>query len=338
MNPESPNGQSFRGKRFLVTGSAGFLGSHLCERLLSMGASVIGVDNLLTGRGENFRHLRDNPSFKFLHRDITSPLELTGDLNGIFHMASPASPVDYGKYPIETLRAGALGADNVLALALYKDCGVLIASTSEIYGDPLEHPQKESYWGNVNTIGPRGCYDESKRYQEALAMAYHRRHGVSIRLVRIFNTYGPRMRTDDGRVVPNFCVQALQGESLTIYGHGRQTRSFCYVDDLITGILKLFSANCVEPVNLGNPQEFTILDFAQKIIALTNSPSQIVFHPLPQDDPKVRCPDISRAKKLLGWSPTVSIDEGLRRTIDYFREEIGKRADRFPRDGLQKVA
>lgn len=306
-------------KRFLVTGGAGFIGSHLCEALLARGAGVIVVDDYLTGRESNINHLLTNPAFVCIKQDITRGLEILEALDGIFHMASPASPVDYAKYPIETLRAGAMGSDTVLALARQKNCPVLVASTSEVYGDPAEHPQRESYWGNVNPIGPRGCYDESKRYQEALTMAYHRVHGVSTRIVRIFNTYGPRMRTDDGRVVPNFCVQALQGQPLTVYGNGKQTRSFCYVDDLVDGLLRLMASDCHEPVNLGNPAEYTILDFARKIIALAGSKSLISYEPLPEDDPKVRCPDITRARKLLGWAPTVSIEEGLKRTIDYFR-------------------
>jgi dTDP-glucose 4,6-dehydratase len=310
---------SFSGQRFLVTGGGGFLGSHLCESLLSKGGEVVAVDDFITGRKTNVDHLVGNPAFQLIEQDITRALDIDWDLDGIFHLASPASPVDYAKYPIETLRVGAMGADNIMELARQKNCRVLIASTSEIYGDPLEHPQRESYWGNVNPIGPRGCYDESKRYQEALAMAYHRVHGVSIRIVRIFNTYGPRMRTDDGRVVPNFCLQALRGEALTVYGDGSQTRSFCYVDDLIDGILKLFSAELHEPVNLGNPAEYTILDFARKIISLTGSKSTIAHEPLPVDDPKVRCPDITKARKLLAWEPRVSIDDGLRRTVEYFR-------------------
>jgi dTDP-glucose 4,6-dehydratase len=311
----------FKEKRFLVTGGGGFLGSHLCEALLSHGARVVAVDDFITGRKKNVAHLLDNPSFEFIEQDITRPLNIEGDLAGVFHLASPASPVDYAKYPIETLRAGAQGADNVLQFAKDKECPVLIASTSEVYGDPLEHPQKESYWGNVNPVGPRGCYDESKRYQEALAMAYHRVHRVSIRVVRIFNTYGPRMRVNDGRVVPNFCIQALRGAPLTVYGEGDQTRSFCYVDDLIEGFLRLFSTEHHEPVNIGNPSEHTILEFAQRIISLTGSKSTISHHPLPVDDPKVRCPDISKAKRLLAWEPVVSLDDGLKRTIDYFRRE-----------------
>lgn len=313
---------SFGGKRILVTGGAGFVGSHLCELLLSRGASLVVADNFITGCKRNLEHLLGNNSVELIEGDVTHRLKIDGALDGIFHMASPASPVDYARYPIETLRAGAMGADQVLRLAFEYGCPVLIASTSEVYGDPLEHPQRESYWGNVNTIGPRGCYDESKRYQEALAMAYHRVHGVAIRIVRIFNTYGPRMRMDDGRVVPNFCVQALRGEPLTVYGKGQQTRSFCYVDDLVTGIVKLFSADYAEPVNLGNPSEYTVLEFAKKIIALTESDSEIVYRPLPADDPQVRCPDIGKAEKILDWKPQVSIDDGLSKTIEYFRKTI----------------
>jgi len=311
-------------RRAVVTGGAGFLGSHLCDALLADGYSVVAVDNLLTGRLSNLDHLRKDSRFEFRQKDVSEPFDC-GSVDYVFHFASPASPVDYAKYPIETLRVGAVGADNVFALAKGKNCPVLIASTSEVYGDPVEHPQKESYWGNVNPVGPRGCYDESKRYQEALAMAYHRVHGVSIRIVRIFNTYGPRMRTDDGRVVPNFCIQALRGEPLTVYGDGGQTRSFCYVDDLIAGILKLFSTEHFEPVNIGNPTEYTILDFARKIISLTGSKSTITHESLPIDDPKVRCPDIAKARRLLGWEPLVSIDDGLKRTIEYFRDEESRR-------------
>jgi dTDP-glucose 4,6-dehydratase len=311
----------FAGQGVLVTGGGGFLGSHLCERLLAQGGRVIAVDNFITGRKRNVNHLLGNSAFQLVEQDITRPLEIHEELAGIFHLASPASPVDYAKFPIETLRVGAMGADNILALAKEKNCPVLIASTSEVYGDPLKHPQKESYWGNVNPIGPRGCYDESKRYQEALAMAYHRMHGVSIRIVRIFNTYGPRMRTNDGRVVPNFCMQALRGEPLTVYGDGLQTRSFCYVDDLLDGILRLFSVSHCEPVNIGNPEEHTILEFARRIVSLTGSKSAITHEPLPVDDPKVRCPDISKARQLLGWKPAMSLDQGLRATIEYFKHE-----------------
>jgi dTDP-glucose 4,6-dehydratase len=312
---------SFERKRILITGGGGFVGSHIADTLLARGAKVIAVDNFITGRKKNVAHLAGNSSFELIEQDVTKPLSIRDSLDGIFHMASPASPVDYAKFPIETLRVGSAGADNILSLAKEKKCPVLVASTSEVYGDPLEHPQKETYWGHVNPIGPRGCYDESKRYQEAVTMAYHRVHGVQTRIVRIFNTYGPRMRTDDGRVVPNFCIQALRGEPLTVYGEGKQTRSFCYVDDLVEGIIRLFCSNHVEPVNVGNPSEYTILDFAKKIISLTASKSTITYRPMPEDDPKVRCPDITKAKQLLDWEPKVSVDEGLKRTIEYFKSE-----------------
>ncbi len=326
MNTFRSETSLFDGRRFLVTGGGGFLGSHLCELLLSKGAQVVIADDFITGRKKNLGHLHGNSAFELIEQDITLPLEMGGKLDGIFHLASPASPVDYAKHPIETLRVGALGADNILALAKGKNCPVLLASTSEVYGDPLQHPQKETYWGNVNPIGPRGCYDESKRYQEALTMAYHRVHDVSIRIVRIFNTYGPRMRTDDGRVVPNFCMQALRGEPLTVYGEGKQTRSFCYVDDLLDGILRLFAKPHCEPVNIGNPEEHTILEFARRIISLTGSKSAITHEPLPIDDPKVRCPDISQARQVLGWKPATSLDDGLRATIKYFKRELATAA------------
>ena len=305
--------------RYLVTGGAGFVGSHLCERLLNLGCEVIVVDNFITGRKTNVQALLRNSKFSLIEKDIVEPLEISGGLAGIFHMASPASPVDYMKYPIETLRVGAHGSDHILNLARQKKCPVLVASTSEVYGDPLEHPQRETYWGNVHTIGPRGCYDESKRYLEAITMAYHRVYGVPTRIIRIFNTYGPRMRTDDGRVVPNFCMQALANEDITVYGEGKQTRSFCYVSDLVEGILRVIQCDHVEPINLGNPNETSIFDFAQKIIGMAKSHSKIVYRALPQDDPKTRCPDITKAKKLLGWSPEVQLDEGLRLTFDYFK-------------------
>ncbi len=308
--------------RFLVTGGAGFIGSHLCEKLLELGADVVAADNFLTGRPENIKSLLGHPRFAFIEQDIVKPFTLEGGLAGILHFASPASPVDYAKYPIETLHVGALGSDNVLKLAHEKRCPVLVASTSEIYGDPLEHPQKETYWGNVNTIGPRGCYDESKRYLEALTMAYHRTHGVKSRIIRIFNTYGPRMRTNDGRVVPNFCLQALSGEPITIYGDGKQTRSFCYVSDLVDGILKAFACDHNEPINLGNPVEMTILEFADRIKKLAGSKADHVFRPLPQDDPCKRKPDITKARKLLGWEPKMGLDAGLERTYAYFKGEV----------------
>lgn len=308
--------------RYVVTGGAGFVGSHLCEALLARGAEVIAVDSLITGRKENLRGLLGSSRFEFREHDIVKGLTISGGLAGIFHLASPASPVDYAMYPIETLHVGALGSDHVLKLALEKSCPVLVASTSEVYGDPLQHPQRESYWGNVNPVGPRGCYDESKRYLEALTMAYHRARGVRTRIVRIFNTYGPRMRTNDGRVVPNFCLQALRGQPLTLYGDGKQTRSFCYVSDLVEGILRLFQTDEVFPVNLGNPDEYTIEQFARKIVELTGANVEVVYRPLPEDDPKTRKPDITRAKQLLDWQPKVSLVDGLRATIDYFRTQI----------------
>jgi len=310
--------------RYLVTGGAGFIGSFLCERLVELGCEVLSFDNYITGRPENVRGLLGNRLFQQVEQDITLPLKVDGGLAGIFHFASLASPVDYAKYPIETLQVGSLGTDNVLKVAVEKKCPVLVASTSEVYGDPLKHPQTESYWGNVNPIGPRGCYDESKRYLEALAMAYHRTKAVHTRIIRIFNTYGPRMRTDDGRVVPNFCMQALADQDVTIYGDGSQTRSFCFVDDLVEGILRMIQLDHFEPVNLGNPDEYQIKEFATRIIAMAGSKSRIVSQPLPQDDPKTRCPDIAKAKKLLGWEPKVKLDEGLRKTFDYFRTRIAK--------------
>lgn len=308
--------------RYLVTGGAGFVGSHLSERLLELGCEVVVVDNFITGRKSNVKHLLGNPKFTLLEKDIIEPLELSGGLAGIFHMASPASPVDYMKYPIETLRVGAFGSDNILNLARQKRCPILVASTSEIYGDPLEHPQRESYWGNVHTIGPRGCYDESKRYLEAITMAYHRVYQVPTRIIRIFNTYGPRMRTDDGRVVPNFCMQALANEDITVYGKGQQTRSFCYVSDLVEGILRVIQCDHVEPINLGNPNETSIYEFAERIIGMANTKSKIVYRPLPQDDPKTRCPDITKAKTLLDWTPKVDLDSGLKLTFDYFKSTL----------------
>lgn len=305
--------------RYLVTGGAGFIGSHLCDRLLSLGAEVVCVDNFFTGQRQNLKTLLPNKNFSLIEADIVKEVPVTGAFAGVFHMASPASPVDYYKYPIETLRIGSIGTENVLKVALEKKCPVLLASTSEIYGDPLEHPQKETYWGNVNSLGPRSCYDEAKRYLEALAMAYWRQHDLQIRIIRIFNTYGPRMRAGDGRVVPNLCLQALEGKPLTVYGTGSQTRSFCYVDDLVSGIVKVMESNDTGPFNLGNPTETTVLEFAKAIIRLTESKSQIVYQPLPQDDPQRRKPDITKAETKLGWSPKVKLDEGLRHTIDFFR-------------------
>jgi dTDP-glucose 4,6-dehydratase len=314
--------KSFPQGRYLVTGAAGFIGSHLSEKLISLGCEVVGVDNFITGRPENIKGLLTSSQFSFLEKDVIEPFPLPGTLAGIFHMASPASPVDYIKFPIETLRVGSIGSDNVLQLALKNECPILVASTSEVYGDPLVHPQVESYWGNVNPVGPRGCYDESKRYLEALTMAYHRKHNLKTRIVRIFNTYGPRMRTNDGRVVPNFCIQALAGNEVTVYGDGSQTRSFCYVDDLVDGLLRLLKSDITDPVNLGNPNEITILEFAKRIVAMAGSKSKISHLPLPEDDPKVRKPDITRAKSLLGWSPKMDLEEGLRLTFEYFKKEV----------------
>ena len=308
--------------RTLITGGAGFIGSHLCERFLSEGDDVICMDNLLTGNADNIAHLFANPRFTFIKQDVTNYIYVKGALDNILHFASPASPIDYLELPIPTLKVGSLGTHKALGLAKEKGARLLLASTSEVYGDPLVHPQKEDYWGNVNPIGPRGVYDEAKRFAEAITMAYHRAHGVQTRIVRIFNTHGPRMRLKDGRVVPNFMSQALRGEPMTVYGDGSQTRSFCYVSDLVEGIVRLLRSDHVEPVNCGNPTEVTILQFAERIKALTGSKSEIVFRPLPVDDPKVRQPDISRARKVLGWEPKVGLDEGLQMTIDYFRQAL----------------
>ncbi len=307
--------------RYLITGAAGFIGSHLTERLLKDGAEVVGVDNYITGRPHNIKPFLGNKRFEFIERDIITPFEVDGDLEGIFHLASPASPVDYAKWPIETLRVGSVGSDNTLQIADKKKCTILVASTSEIYGDPLEHPQKETYWGNVNSIGPRGCYDESKRYLEAVTMAYHRARQTSTRIIRIFNTYGPRMRTDDGRVVPNFFMQALAGQNLTVYGKGEQTRSFCYVDDLVEGMLRVFSQDSTEPFNLGNPNEMTILQFAERIRKVCQAKIDIIYKPLPQDDPTKRKPDITKARERLGWEPQVDLDSGLKACYDYFKAQ-----------------
>ncbi|MCA1807860.1 MAG: UDP-glucuronic acid decarboxylase family protein [Kiritimatiellia bacterium] len=304
----------------VVTGGAGFLGSHLCDFLVAQGHRVVCVDNLLTGNIENIARLRQCADFEFLEHDITHHLDLPGPVRFIFHFASPASPIDYLRLPIQTLKVGALGTHNALGLARAKGATLLLASTSEVYGDPLVHPQPESYWGNVNPIGPRGVYDEAKRFAEAITMAYHRSHGVSTRIVRIFNTYGPRMRHNDGRVVPAFIKQALSGRPLTVFGDGSQTRSFCYVDDLIRGIYALALSDMSDPVNIGNPREMSVLEFATKIIQLTGCATPIRYEPLPVDDPRVRQPDITRARELLHWSPQVDLEEGLGRTIDYFRQ------------------
>ena len=308
--------------RSVVTGAAGFLGSHLCERLLNEGHEVIGIDNLLTGNLENISHLFDNQRFQFIKHNVTEYINCPGKLDFVFHFASPASPNDYLEHPIPTLKVGALGTHNALGLARAKNAHFILASTSEIYGDPLVHPQREDYWGNVNPIGPRGVYDEAKRFAEAITMAYHRSHKLKTSIVRIFNTYGPRMRSHDGRVVPTFICQALQGLDITVYGDGSQTRSFCYVSDLIEGIYRLSLSDYHEPVNLGNPAEISILEFAQEVLRLTGSRSQIVFQPLPVDDPKQRRPDISLAKRLLNWEPRVTLREGLEKTIDYFKTKL----------------
>ncbi|HKW17229.1 MAG TPA: UDP-glucuronic acid decarboxylase family protein [Terriglobales bacterium] len=307
--------------RALVTGGAGFVASHLCDALLAEGYSVVTADNLLTGRISNLEHLRNEVNFEFLQIDINRPFDC-GPIDYIFHFASPASPVDYMVHGIDTLKVGSLGTMHALELALKYRAKYLFASTSECYGDPLEHPQKETYWGNVNTIGPRSVYDEAKRFSEALTMAYHRYHGVDTRIVRIFNTYGPRMQLNDGRVIPNFMKQALRGEDLTIYGDGSQTRSFCYVSDEVEGILRLSKSNEHFPVNIGNPDEFTILECAQRVLAITNSDSKVRYENLPQDDPKQRRPDITKARTLLGWEPSIRLDEGLGMSLEYFREAI----------------
>jgi len=310
--------------RVLVTGAAGFLGSHLVDRFLVAGHRVLGMDNQLTGNPANLAHVADNPKFEFQRQDVTTFVEVEGALDGVLHFASPASPVDYLELPIQTLKVGALGTHKALGLAMAKQARFLLASTSEVYGDPLVHPQPESYWGNVNPVGPRGVYDEAKRFAEALTMAYHRYHRLDTRIVRIFNTYGPRMRPHDGRVVSNFIVQALRGEPLTVYGDGSQTRSFCYVDDLIEGIMRLFERGSAEPTNIGNPHEFTVRQLAKRVLELTGSKSKIVERPLPVDDPQVRQPDIMHARTTLGWEPKVSLDEGLHRTIEYFRDVVAR--------------
>jgi len=308
--------------RTLVTGGAGFLGSHLCDRLIREGHEVICMDNLITGDADNIAHLIGNPQFKFIKHDVTEYIFIDGPIDNILHFASPASPIDYLELPIQTLKVGSLGTHKALGLAKAKKARLLLASTSEVYGDPLIHPQPEDYYGNVNPIGPRGVYDEAKRFAEALTMAYNRYHGVVTRIVRIFNTYGPRMRLNDGRVVPTFLHQALKGEDLTIFGDGSQTRSFCYVSDLIEGIYRLLFSAINEPVNIGNPHEMTIAEFARKIAAIAGGNGKIVYKPLPQDDPKVRQPDITRARELLGWSPTVQLDEGIRETLSFYKKKL----------------
>src|SRR6188768_227820 len=307
--------------RIVVTGAAGFIGSHLCEVLLDRGDSVVAVDNLRTGAMANIAHLRDR-DFEFIRHDVTRYIEVEGPVDFVLHFASPASPVDYLELPIQTLKVGSLGTHNALGLAKAKGAKFLIASTSEVYGDPLVHPQDESYWGNVNPIGPRGVYDEAKRFAEALTLAYHRYHGLDTRIVRIFNTYGPRMRLHDGRAVPAFMSQALRNEDVTVFGSGKQTRSFCYVSDLVDGILRLAESSENDPVNIGNPHEMTIEQIARTIIAMTGSSSKLIYRPLPEDDPKVRQPDITRARTLLGWEPKVGLDEGLTKTLEYFRKKV----------------
>jgi dTDP-glucose 4,6-dehydratase len=309
-------------RRALVTGAAGFLGSHLSEYLLDQGFSVVGMDNLLTGDVANIAHLTGR-DFVFVKHDVTNYIAVEGPIDWIFHFASPASPIDYLRVPIQTLKVGSLGTHNSLGLAKAKKARFFLASTSEVYGDPLVHPQREDYWGNVNPVGPRGVYDEAKRFAEAMVMAYHRFHGIETRIIRIFNTYGPRMRVEDGRAIPAFLSQALRGEDVTVFGNGSQTRSLCYVSDLIDGIFRLMSSDEPMPVNVGNPTEMTIRQLAEKIVALTGSKSRIVEKPLPVDDPKVRQPDITRARTLLGWEPKVALDEGLGKTIDYFRMKLG---------------
>ncbi len=316
-------------ERILITGAAGFLGSHLADRFLSEGFEVIGIDNFITGSPKNIAHLNSNPNFSFIEKDITEFIKIDGKLDYILHFASPASPIDYLKIPIQTLKVGSLGTHNVLGLARAKKARVLIASTSEVYGDPLVHPQEESYYGNVNPIGPRGVYDEAKRFQEAMTMAYHRFHGLETRIVRIFNTYGPRMRLNDGRVIPAFMGQILRGEDLTVFGDGEQTRSFCYIDDQVEGIFRLLFSDYSLPVNIGNPEEISIIDFAKELLKLTNSQSRIVYKELPVNDPMQRCPDITKAKKIIDWQPETSRLEGMKKTFAYFQS--------LPKDELFKT-
>jgi dTDP-glucose 4,6-dehydratase len=310
--------------RTLITGGAGFIGSHLCDRFLAEGHEVVAVDNFITGTPENIAHLLGNPKFKLVGHDISNPLKVKDKLDNVLHFASPASPVDYLEHPIQTLKVGSLGTHVTLGLAKAHGSRYLLASTSEVYGDPLEHPQTENYWGNVNPVGIRGVYDEAKRFAESMTMAYHRVHKLDSKIVRIFNTYGERMRLNDGRVLPNFMYQALRGEPITVYGDGKQTRSFQYVSDLVEGVVRLLATDFHEPVNIGNPAEITILEFAQEVKKLAGAKSEIVFRPLPQDDPKVRQPDITRARQLLGWEPKVGRDDGLRRTMEFFRNKLRK--------------
>ncbi|MBS1746167.1 MAG: SDR family oxidoreductase [Bacteroidetes bacterium] len=306
-------------KKVLITGAAGFLGSHLCDRFMKEGYKVIAMDNLITGDIKNIEHLFPSPDFEYYHHDVSKFIHIPGELDYILHFASPASPIDYLKIPIQTLKVGSLGTHNCLGLAKEKKARILVASTSEVYGDPLVHPQTEEYWGNVNPVGPRGVYDEAKRFQEAMTMAYHTYHGVETRIVRIFNTYGPRMRLNDGRALPAFIGQALRGEDLTVFGDGSQTRSFCYVDDLMEGIYRLLLSDYAMPVNIGNPNEISLKDFAEEVIKLTGTSAKIIYQPLPVDDPKQRKPDITKAKNILGWEPKVGRSEGLKKTYEYFK-------------------
>lgn len=315
-------------KRVLITGAAGFLGSHLCDRFIREGYHVIGMDNLITGDMKNIEHLFPLAEFEFYYHDITKYIHIPGELDYILHFASPASPIDYLKMPIQTLKVGALGTHNVLGLARAKNARIIVASTSEVYGDPLVHPQTEDYWGNVNPIGPRSCYDEAKRFQEAITMAYNTFHDVETRMVRIFNTYGPRMRVNDGRVLPAFFSQAIRGEGLTVFGDGSQTRAFCYVDDLVEGIYRLLMSDYDQPVNIGNPDEITILDFAKEVLALVNNPdAEIVYRDLPKDDPKIRQPNIDKARAILDWKPKVDRAEGMHRTYEYFKKVVKVNAE-----------
>lgn len=312
--------------RILITGAAGFLGSHLCDRFLAEGHEVIGMDNFITGRAQNLAHLMGNERFRFVRHDVSQYIFVDGPVDGVLHFASPASPVDYLTFPIQTLKVGSLGTHNALGLAKAKGARFLLASTSEVYGDPMVHPQPESYWGHVNPVGPRGVYDEAKRFAEAMTMAYHRTHGVDTRILRIFNTYGPRMRPRDGRVVSNFIVQALRGDPITIFGSGEQTRSFCYCLDEVEGIFRLFMHGDHEPTNIGNPDEFTMKELAEVVLRVTGSSSELVYKPLPEDDPKQRRPDITKARTQLGWEPTVKLEEGVGRTAEYFRAELERGA------------